>query len=210
MSLQPSIGCKIVERRPNVEASLWRQFHIEKKQFYRDRLFAFYQNLTKSIAQSEFRRRPHYGLDFDDFLQLALSGLLQAIDRFDPLRGIAFKAFARQRIKGAISDGIAKSSEGAAHYTFMHRQHLDRLASLIAQDDPIKDTYVEKLGDVVVGLAIGMLLEASVLDLVASPEPDPYECLAFNDLKRTVMRELADLTDPGGLIEVAPGFRTGS
>jgi RNA polymerase sigma factor FliA len=200
VSIEPSIGCKLVERDSNVEASLWRQFHVENKQSYRDRLFGFYQALTRSIALGEFRRRPRYGLDFDDFLQLALSGLLEAIDRFDPLRGSPFEAFARRRIKGSISDGVAKSSEGAAQYTFVRRQHSERIASLMAQNDLEQNTHLQKLSEVVVGLAIGMLLEASALDLVSTPEPDPYDCLAFNDMKRVVMHELSDLPDPGGLV----------
>jgi RNA polymerase sigma factor FliA len=200
VSLEPSIGCKLVERDSNIEASLWRQFHVENQKSYRDRLFEFYQTLTRSIALGEFRRRPRYGLDFEDFLQLASSGLLEAIDRFDPLRGSPFEAFARRRIKGSISDGVSKSSEGAAQYTFVRRQHNERIASLMAQNDLQQNTHLQKLSEVVVGLAIGMLLEASALDVVSAPEPDPYDCLAFTDMKRVVMRELSDLPDPGGLV----------
>jgi RNA polymerase sigma factor FliA len=194
------IGLKLIERTSNVEASLWRKYFIERKISYRDRLYVFHQDLAELIAKSEFRRRPRYGLDFEDFLQLATSGLLEAIDRFDPIRGKPFDAFARHRIKGAISDGIAKSSEAAAHYTFQRAQQNDRISSLIDKDEVVSNGYLGKLSDVVVGMAIGMLLEATALEQLSTSDPDPYECLALNEIKRAVLHSLSALPDPGRIV----------
>jgi RNA polymerase sigma factor for flagellar operon FliA len=42
----------------------------------------------------------------DDLISYGLIGLLEAMERFDENRGVPFEAFALQRIKGAIIDGL--------------------------------------------------------------------------------------------------------
>lgn len=200
MSPAAGSGFKLLERTSNVEASLWRKFYVEKRISYRDRLFTFHHHLAQRIAKSEFRRRPRYGLDFDDFLQLALSGLLEAIDRFDPLKGNPFGSYAQYRIKGAISDGVSRSSEASAHYSFQRAQQDDRLASLADGEGGLPAGSLGKLSEVVIGMAIGMLLEATALEHLSAPDPDPYECLALNDIKKVVFRGLSELPDPGGIV----------
>lgn len=200
MDGQAHIGLGLVTRPPNVEAALWRKFHIDKDIKFREQLFTFYQDFAVKIAKTEFRNRPCYGLEFEDFRQLANSGLLEAIDRFAPLRNIPFEAFARRRIKGSISDGIGQSSEHAAHYLHRRAQNSDRLKSLMEQTELRTQSAVDKLGDVVIGLALGLLLEASQVPDIRSDEPDPYESLALKEVGKHVLVQLKDLPDPDGLV----------
>ncbi|MBE2320347.1 SigB/SigF/SigG family RNA polymerase sigma factor [Solirubrobacter sp. CPCC 204708] len=53
--------------------------------------------LARQIA-----RRYSRGLDLEDFEQIAAVGLVKAIDRFDPERGLAFTSFAVPTIAGEI------------------------------------------------------------------------------------------------------------
>jgi RNA polymerase sigma factor for flagellar operon FliA len=157
-------------------------------------LFERYQSLARSIAVSEFRRRPAYGLERSDFLQLAFGGLLEAVDRFDPLRGAPFSAYARRRIRGSISDGIARSSESGAQYSHARRLETERLRSL---DDPSaqhgKDA-IAQLSDIALALAIGLVVQSSRktsdargLNLV---ELGAYESVAWRDIELTLLQEV--------------------
>ncbi|MGD0584618.1 MAG: sigma factor, partial [Oryzomonas sp.] len=47
---------------------------------------------------------PH--LDPQDLTSAAVIGLINAADRFDPARGVLFKTFAEQHVRGAIMDEL--------------------------------------------------------------------------------------------------------
>lgn len=69
--------------------------------------------LVKSVAA---RVRLAYGLraPFDDLYAAGVTGLLEAADRFDPTRGVAFTTFAYYRIRGAILDSQRAEGPRAA------------------------------------------------------------------------------------------------
>lgn len=46
------------------------------------------------------------GPELDDLISLGTIGLIEAVERFDPDRGIRFEAFAIKRIRGAVLDGL--------------------------------------------------------------------------------------------------------
>ncbi len=71
----------------------------------------FFQNLNlvgyvvrKMIG---FGKAPH-PLEQSDLVQLGMIGLLDAIDRFDPNRGVQFQTYAVSRIRGTIQDELRK------------------------------------------------------------------------------------------------------
>jgi RNA polymerase sigma factor for flagellar operon FliA len=45
-------------------------------------------------------------LDLDDLLGHGTLGLIEAVDRFDPTRGISFETFATERIRGSVLDAL--------------------------------------------------------------------------------------------------------
>ena len=47
-------------------------------------------------------------LQENDLMQIGIIGLMEAIDRFDPARGVKFETFAIARIKGSIQDELRK------------------------------------------------------------------------------------------------------
>ena len=129
-STSGSAGLRLITDSERVSASLWYRWRNHGDKDARASLFGEYTRFARSVARSQFRTHPPYGLDISDFEQLAFEGLLQAIDRFDPDLGIPFQAYARRRISGAIRDGLAKSSDAAAAYTARRRTLTDRMASL--------------------------------------------------------------------------------
>lgn len=189
-------GLDLLARPDAIEAAWWRKLRLENHEASRTKLFDHYTPLARASAAKEWRRRPAHGLDRGDFQQFALVGLLESIDRFDPLRGAPFEAFARQRIRGAISDGIARSSEAASQYTHKRRLELERLNSLAAGAET-KDP-VDALRELAVGLAIGLIAEdaAKSIQSIAAPEPGPYETHAWRDMQNKLMAALEALKEP--------------
>ncbi|HET6781303.1 MAG TPA: sigma-70 family RNA polymerase sigma factor [bacterium] len=51
----------------------------------------------------------------DELERYGLMGLMKAIEMFDPDRAIPFEAFAKQRIRGAMSDYLRTVAAGRAH-----------------------------------------------------------------------------------------------
>jgi RNA polymerase sigma factor for flagellar operon FliA len=56
------------------------------------------------------RRRFGAFVETEDLRSFAMMGLASAIDRYNPETGVPFSAYATPRIKGAIYDGLVKSS----------------------------------------------------------------------------------------------------
>jgi RNA polymerase sigma-B factor len=58
--------------------------------------------LNAGLAHGLARRFDHRGEELDDLVQVAFSGLLKAIDRFDPDQGVRFATFAVPTIVGEL------------------------------------------------------------------------------------------------------------
>ncbi|HEY7680098.1 MAG TPA: sigma-70 family RNA polymerase sigma factor [Terriglobia bacterium] len=52
--------------------------------------------------------RVRFAVELDDLIGFGMIGLLHAVERFDPSRGILLKTYAEHRIRGAILDGLRK------------------------------------------------------------------------------------------------------
>ena len=77
---------------------LFRRFKEEGDMDAREKLVMSHLNLVRFIA-NKFKNR---GEPIDDLVQVGYLGLLKAIDRFDPARGLEFTTFATPTIMGEI------------------------------------------------------------------------------------------------------------
>jgi RNA polymerase sigma factor for flagellar operon FliA len=68
-------------------------------------LFESALGLVEIIARQVGRAIGH-GADLDELKSFAREGLLDAARRFEPERGVPFKAYANYRVRGAVIDGI--------------------------------------------------------------------------------------------------------
>lgn len=139
---------------PDAETQLWRQYRQGRDLAARDRLFMQYMPWAASVGRSVYRRISIYNLDSDDFVQNAELGLLDAISRFDPDRGIDFRAYAKARVRGAVFNGlrVLLSERGVSNDDM---RYAERLAHLHRSDVDAFDSVV----DAIVGLGIGYLLD---------------------------------------------------
>ena len=62
---------------------------------------AKYLPLVRFVAEKVHRRLPP-GVDLESLIHSGVIGLLEALDRFDPGRGVEFEVFARYRIHGEV------------------------------------------------------------------------------------------------------------
>ena len=84
---------------------LWQRYRSGGDVETRNQIILHYAPLVKRVANrlgiSEFAP-----LDFQDRVSHGMLGLIEAVDRFDPQRGVIFETFATQRIRGAILDAL--------------------------------------------------------------------------------------------------------
>ena len=71
----------------------------------RDQLILEHLPQIKYIAQRISTKLPSH-VELNDLISAGVLGLLDAIEKFDPTRGVKFKTYAELRIKGAILDSL--------------------------------------------------------------------------------------------------------
>ena len=84
----------------------WETYFCTRSMESRNVLVECYFHLTATLSSICFSRYAGYGISLDDLKQNAHMGLIDALDRFDPSRGVKFETFASFRIKGALVDGL--------------------------------------------------------------------------------------------------------
>jgi RNA polymerase sigma-B factor len=120
----------------------------------RDRVVAAYQGLAYSLA-ARFGQR---GEELDDLNQVALIGLLKAIDRFDPDRGAELTTFATATILGELKRHLRDRSWSVRLPRRVHDLHLRAQQSI--------DELTQELGRPPTLTEIGERLDAPVEDVV--------------------------------------------
>ena len=87
------------------EEQYWEEYLRTGSQEAREVLIEEYAPLVKYVAGRVITGFPS-NVEFDDLVSYGIFGLIDAIDKFDPARGIKFETYAISRIKGAILDGL--------------------------------------------------------------------------------------------------------
>ncbi len=84
---------------------VWENLTGPKREDSRRELVNIYARIVKYVAGRMAIGLPHY-VEFNDLISAGLLGLIQAIDNFDPNRGIKFETYAIPRIRGSILDEL--------------------------------------------------------------------------------------------------------
>lgn len=77
---------------------LYRRYHRTRDPRVREAIVQRHVGLVRRLAH----RFDHRGEELDDLVQVAFCGLLKAVDRFDPDRGLRFATFAAPTIVGEL------------------------------------------------------------------------------------------------------------
>jgi RNA polymerase sigma factor for flagellar operon FliA len=194
-------GLDLVLVPPRVEASLWRRLRYERETRCREQIFTRYRGLARSLARREVNGRLRVGIAVDDLEQFAYEGLLAAIDRYDPLRGVSFGTYARRRIIGSMADGVSRMTEVGAQMGFRRRAERERAASLAIESGA--PNALRALADIATCLAIGLMLDGtSLIEPVdgVDPRPTAYESLAWRELHAQLAHGIAGLPEREAMI----------
>lgn len=84
---------------------LWLAYQQGRKVEIREKLIERYLPLVKLVASRLAISLPQY-VDKDDLISNGFFGLLDAIEKYDPMRGIKFETYAVVRIRGSMLDAI--------------------------------------------------------------------------------------------------------
>jgi len=86
-------------------AEVWNQFHKNRSDHNRNLLMKNYLHIVKYSAERLYSKLPDK-VDLDDLISAGTFGLMDAIDAFDPLRGVKFETYCSPRIRGSILDEL--------------------------------------------------------------------------------------------------------
>jgi len=84
---------------------LWQAYKKKNDLQAREKLILHYVSLVRYVAGRLAMSIADY-FEFDDLLSAGISGLLDAVERFDPELGFKFETFAIARIRGSILDWL--------------------------------------------------------------------------------------------------------
>lgn len=151
-----------------------------------------YAPLVRRLAARVYSRRVGTELEFGDLVQLGMVGLLEAIDRYTPARGVRFEAFATLRIEGSILNGLPSYSELQRLLSFRRKLESERAQSLQELSEQDRSA-LDRLADLAIGLSLGFILEEAESDATQEPAA-PDNAYARVEL-RQMRRQLAELTE---------------
>ncbi len=112
------------------ELELWQLWRSDRDETARAKLLELHMPYARVVAASYFRKRFHNEIEFEEYLQLASVGLIEAADRFDPAAGAQFRTFAARRMHGSILDGLERTTEKQQQIAARQRLDAQRQQSL--------------------------------------------------------------------------------
>jgi RNA polymerase sigma factor for flagellar operon FliA len=211
-------GVKEVELR-----DLWRRYKEEDDQAARERLVVAYSPMVKFVAGRLGAGLPSH-VDDADLISYGLIGLIGAIERFEPERGIKFETFAMTRIRGAIIDEL-RSLDWVPRSVRARAREIEAAQNKLEHELQRAPTETELAGELGISeeMLQGSLLEianssvyaldelwsvsdssgdqVSLLDTISDPRADdPQESLASNEIKDRLTEAVASLPEREQLV----------
>jgi RNA polymerase sigma factor for flagellar operon FliA len=95
-------------KRREETKGLWRRFKDTGDQETRNQLVEIYMPLVKYTAERLKGKLPQC-VDIQEMISAGMLGLIHAVDKFDPDRGIQFETYCSMRIRGSILDDLRAS-----------------------------------------------------------------------------------------------------
>lgn len=211
-------GVKEVELR-----DLWRRYKEDGDATARERLVVAYSPMVKFVAGRLGSGLPSHVEDAD-LISYGLMGLIGAIERFDPQRGIKFETFAMTRIRGSIIDEL-RSLDWVPRSVRSRAREIETAQSKLEhelQRAPSEAELAEKLEMSEAELESALLEIAnssvyaldelwtisdssgdkvSLLDTIPDPRADdPQESLASGEVKDRLTEAIAGLPEREQLV----------
>jgi RNA polymerase sigma factor for flagellar operon FliA len=175
-------------------------------------------SLVKHIAYRVARRLPS-SVEINDLVNAGVLGLLDAVDKFDPARGVRFNAYAELRIRGAIIDSL-RDLDWAPRSLRRKSRELERVYGMLevklgrpATDEEVSAAMGETLEglhaliDQLNGLTIGSFEATAhpangerLIDYYPDDAGDPHTQLAADELIKVLARAIDSLPEKERLV----------
>ena len=98
----------IVEKEENPTLSrLWSEYRDDERIEARNALIEYYRPFANMVARRLKSKLPR-SVEYGDLESAGDVGLIQAVQKFDPSRGVPFEAFCNYRVRGAIIDELRR------------------------------------------------------------------------------------------------------
>ncbi|GLV58863.1 sigma 28 (flagella/sporulation) [Dictyobacter sp. S3.2.2.5] len=173
---------------------LWGKYVEHRTAELRNELITLYAPLVRFVV-GRLGIPPTGLLDAEDLVSYGMIGLINAIDRFDPARGVRFEAFASVRIRGAVIDQL-RSLNWLPRSAISRVRQVESALAVLEQrlGRPAKEDEVAEEIGVSTERYRQMLLEmnATVLSLDA-----PLGSLLQDDEVTSLSELLEDQSSPG-------------
>ena len=111
------------------------------RQALRNRLIERYLDVVRFTAERLHKRLPSE-VDVEDLMSAGLFGLMDAIDAFDPDRGVKFETYCAQRIRGAIFDEL-RAMDWVPRLVRSRTAKVERVRKAIEMEEGHKPTDAE-------------------------------------------------------------------
>jgi len=175
---------------PKEEEDLWQRVVREKDAAARARLIEMYVPFARILAAKLYSGRRVQSSEFDEYLHYGILGLIEAVDKFDPSRGVLFRTFAAHRIQGSVLNNVEKLSERDEQLALRSRLRKQRLESLRGERKEASKTseLFAEMAEVALGLALGYMLEGSGMYAGSeeSAVDDVYAGTELKELRATI------------------------
>lgn len=118
-----------------------------RKNARRDQVILDHLPLVKAIAVRVHENLPVH-VDLDDLVHAGIIGLFDAVNKFDSTKQVAFSAYAKHRIKGAILDSLRQLDWASRDLRRRHKQVEAATRDLTAtlQRTPTESEVAEHMG----------------------------------------------------------------
>jgi len=143
----PNIDLSKYELDPEEEERKWREYKKTKDIKIRNFFIEKYAPLVKYVV-SNMNIYVNDQSDYDDLIGWGIEGLIDAIDRFDPDRGVKFKTYAIIRIRGSIYDKLREMDWIPRSVRQIEKEYQKAVSELQYElgEKPTEEMIAERLG----------------------------------------------------------------
>jgi RNA polymerase sigma factor for flagellar operon FliA len=195
--------------RKRTQARLWRSYLRRRESALRNELVESYQPFAQDLVRRFAAHLPR-SVEIGDLETAGSVGLMNAIESFDPERGVRFESYCELRVKGALLDELRQLDWLPRRWRRRLERHKRARERLLAEHnrEPSQDELARELelspsqyrrffGGVLPGAngarPRGSREEFSSLEVVADTQSDaPGEKLSRDELLRLVAQRLTE------------------